>query len=138
MGDITVCGVKTKHPKLKWKTVKGESKKGKITPIYNTDTDTKKEDKEDKYKEDIQKVYDFYIKHSKRNPKLYSLTKLRKTKIKARLKDGFSLKEMGEAVYGILDNEYMVKHNIIDIEAHLFGSREKTERWIREFTEEKK
>lgn len=94
-----------------------------------------KEDKE--LKENIIKVYDFYIRHSKRNPNSYKLTDKRKGKIKARFNDGFTLEQMGNAIYGILDNKYMTSNKIIDIESHLFGSREKTERWIREYEEKK-
>lgn len=102
---------------------------------------TNKEVKEDKeLKENIIMVYDFYIKYSKRNPNLYKLTNLRKQKISARLKEEFTLEQMGNAIHAIIDDPFMMGDNksgkkYIDIETHLFGSFEKTEKWIRKFEE---
>jgi hypothetical protein len=154
MGDITVCGVRAKHPKLKWKTTKRRTKKGKITPIYNTDTntDTKKEDISSEsnnsdqssankdLQEKIKKVYDFYIEQSDRNPNLYKLTKLRKQKIIARLKDGFTVKQLSFAIQAVLNNPFNMGENkegkkYIDLVNHIFKSHEKTEQRINEYHE---
>ena len=97
-----------------------------------------KEGKKDKYADDIQKVYDFYIEQSGRNPNLYKLTDLRKNKIKLRLQDGFTVTQLSQAIQAVLTNSFNLGENkqnkqYIDIVDHIFGSYEQTEKRRNEY-----
>ena len=103
-----------------------------------TDVDRDVDLKKSQYK-DIQEIYDFYIVQSERDPKLYKLTKLRKDKIKARLKDGFTKNDISKAVQAVLSDKFMQGENdrntkYIDLE-YICRSTEITEKWRNVFIE---
>ena len=87
--------------------------------------------------EDVKKVYDFYIKESGRNPKTYKLSKKRKQKIRARLKE-FTIKQLSQAIQAVLNTPWNTGENpsgklYIEIEDHIFRSYEQTEKRVNEY-----
>ena len=74
-------------------------------------------------------IYEYYIKVSGKNPKTYKLTEKRKTKIRQRLADKFTLDQLKVAIDNFFadDWEGRAKHNDLEL---LFRNYEMTEKWI--------
>jgi len=108
------------------------------TDIDDSVLDVKKDSKNSELEADIKRVYDFYIEQSGRKPDHYKLTPLRKQKIRSRLKEGFTLEQMGQAINDVLNTPWNMGENpggkkYIEIEDHIFRSREQTEKRINDF-----
>jgi len=150
-GEITVCGVKEKHPNLKWKDSPNQTNSGNFEFDYKeSETETETEISpaarrachcsDNKFENEIKRIYDFYIEHSKRDPFRYKLTPHRKQKIQARLAEGFDLPRMTAAIQAVLNNPWNMGENpqgrkYIELEEHIFRSYEQTEKRVREFEE---
>jgi hypothetical protein len=192
-GEITVCGIKDKHPNLKWKDdpetdqsqfdvketeleleIKTEGEKERESEKETeTESETKSETEAETESESeaeiesepdsesalpksscsdddcgvidltrkLNTIFNFYIKESGRDPSRYKLTSRRKQKIKARLKDGFTVAQMTAAIQAVLTNPWNMGENpqgkrYIELDDHVFNSYEQTEKRLAEFEEQ--
>lgn len=156
-GDITVCGVKEKHPNIRWKDRPNLVSDQFDVIETETETDARAAEPQsggmpddqgvlDKNKireltDQAKLIFDFYIKHSGRDPNRYRLTAQRARKIKARLKEGFTFRQMTAAIQAVPNNPWNRGENpqgkrYIELDSHIFRSYEQTEQRLREFEDQ--